>query len=211
MLAEKLDKYKSDNCAVIALNEGGVIVGAQIAMRLHASMMMLLTEDVTIPGELDPVAALSSAGTFTYNGMYSAGQLEDFRGEYHQYIEQSRLEKFRKLNRLVGKDGEIHKEFLRHRVVILVADGLSSGFSLDIAADFLKPLKLKRLIIATPFASIPAVDRMHLFGDEVCCLDVKQNYMFTDHYYDENKIPDHDDAMSIIRNISLLWNRTQKT
>src|SRR5690606_5736842 len=130
------------NVVVLALSPGAVIISAQVAVKLHANMALLLTEGVFLPGEKDPIAAMSAAGIFTYNNMFSPGQIEDFVSEYHHFIEEKRLQKLRQLNRLVGKDGEIKREYLRNHVVICVSDGLSSGFSLDIAAAFLKTIKI---------------------------------------------------------------------
>lgn len=204
-LVPNLLPYARQNCAVVALSDGGVLVGAQIAMKMHASLSMLLTEKITLPGENEAVAALSSAGTFTYNGLYSTGQLEEFNSEYRGYIEQERIEKFHLLNLMSSKDGEIRRELLRHHVVILVSDGLNSGFSLDIATDFLKPILTSKIIIATPVASIDAVDRMHILADAIFCLRVVDNYIFTDHYYEDNTIPNGDDLRTVMRDIGLSW------
>ena len=46
-----LEKYRYENCAVVALGEGGVLVGEQIAVKLHCVLMMLLSEEIDIPGE----------------------------------------------------------------------------------------------------------------------------------------------------------------
>lgn len=208
-LAEDLKEYQHEKCSVVALSEGAVIVGAQIAMKFHAPLSILLTEPITLPGEPDPVAAISSGGTFTYNNLYSAGQLEEFTSEYHGYIEEQRLQKFHRLNQLVGHEGAIKQQLLKNRVVILVSDGLNNGFSLDVAQDFLKPVPLKRLIIATPFASVAAVDRMHLLADEILCLSVPEYYINTNHYYEDNTIPDQDGITQIIRNNSLTWATTK--
>jgi predicted phosphoribosyltransferase len=206
LLAEKLLHYREVNCVVLALSPGAVIVGAQIAMQVHANLMFLMTENIYLPGELDAVAAMSSTGTFAYNNMFSPGELEEFVGEYHHFIEEQRIEKLHRLNKLIGEDGEIRKSFLRHRTVILVSDGLSSGFSLDIAAQYLKTIAIEKLVVATPIASVPAVDRMHLVGDEICCLDVIPNYMGTEHYYDDNTIPSVEGLQKVMRNISIHWN-----
>lgn len=208
-LASKLSPYKNQNCAIVALSEGGLLVGAQIAMRLHTGLSLLMTEKITLPGEPDPIAAMGSTGTFTYNNLFSVGQLEEFNAEYHGYIEEERLKKFHRLNQLVSKEGEIDKKFLKHRVVILVSDGLNNALSLDIAADFIKPIAVKKLIVATPLASVPAVDRMHLLADEVYCLSVPENYMNTNHYYEDNSVPDHAGLQQIIRDISLTWATTK--
>lgn len=205
LLAEQLLPLASENCAVVALSEGGVIVGAQIAMQLHASLYILLTEKVTLPGELNPVAAITSGGTYTENNFFSLGQLEEFNNEYHGVIEQQKIESFHKLNRLMGKDGEINTDYLKRHVIILVSDGLNSGFSLDIAADFLKPVAAKQLVVATPMANVQAVDKMHLLTDKIYCLNVLPDYLTTNHYYEDNTIPDQEGLMKIIKNESLTW------
>lgn len=207
-LVKELEKYQGQQVVVLALSPGAVIIGAQIAMKLHGNLALLLTENVYLPGETDPIAALSSAGTFTYNNLFSPGQIEEYISEYHHFIEEKRIEKMHQLNKLMGRDGEVKKEYLRNHVVIVVSDGLSNGFSLDIAASFLKTVAIKKLVVATPLASVPAVDRMHLFADEIVCLSVVINYFSTNHYYDDNTVPDMDRLFELIRNITVNWDRT---
>jgi putative phosphoribosyl transferase len=86
-LAKKLETYEGQQVVVLALSPGAVIIGAQVAMKLHANMALLLTESVFLPGETDPIAAMSSAGIFTYNNMFSPGQIEEYVSEYHHFIE----------------------------------------------------------------------------------------------------------------------------
>jgi predicted phosphoribosyltransferase len=117
------------------------------------------------------------------------------------------MEANRDLHVILGRDGEIDKALLRHRVVIVVSDGLASGFSMQICADFLKTVAIKKIIAATPFASVQAVDKMHLLADEICCLNVPGNYMGTSHYYDDNTVPDMKGVLKIMRNITLNWER----
>jgi putative phosphoribosyl transferase len=198
-------KYRYENCAVVALSDGGVVIASTIAAQLHCVMMMLLTEPISLPGETSPVGTIDQSGIFTYNGMFSAGQLEDFQSEYRNYIEQQKLEKLHHMNSLLGSGGIISPDLLRYHNVILVSDGLSTGLSLDAAAAYLKPYKLERLIVATPVASVSAVDRMHLLGDEIYCLSVLENFIDVNHYYEDNTLPSHNDIISGIKNIILKW------
>lgn len=204
-LADKMLKYQKDPVAVVALSEGSVIVAAQVAMRLHGSLSILLTEDIFLPGEHEPIAAITSAGTFTKNRMFSVGQLEELLMDYRNFVEEQRLQSFHHLNMLMSHEGEIKKEYLRRHVVILVSDGLINGFSLDVAYDYLKTIAIKKLVVATPVASVKAVDRMHLVADDIYCLDVKPNYISTDHYYDDNYIPQQEKMYKIMERISVNW------
>ena len=94
---------------------------------------------------------------------------------------------------------------LRDHTVILVADGIDSGAAIDVALDFLKPIRIQRLVVATPVATIPAVDRLHMAADELHILDVKENFMGTNHYYEQNDIPSHEDTIAKINQIVLNW------
>ncbi|MDZ7786555.1 MAG: phosphoribosyltransferase family protein [Candidatus Saccharibacteria bacterium] len=205
ILSRKLKHHKKENLAVVALSEGAVIVGAQIAMKLHGNLSLLLTENINLPGEPDAIGSITAVDTFTYNNKYSAGQLEAFNAEYHNYIDEKRREGIHHLNTLLGEGGEIPRERLRHHTVILVSDGLVNGLSLDVAYDYLKRIAIKRLVVATPFATVKAIDRMHIIGDEICCLDVINNFISVNHYYDDATIPPTKDLFRVIKNISLEW------
>jgi putative phosphoribosyl transferase len=205
-LALQLEKYKSQHIVVLALGLGSSIVAAQVAMRLHANMLLYVIKDISLPGESESFAGLGSGDVFTYNPR----ELDEYNSDYRSYIEQERLEKSHELHMLLGEGGEIDKSLLRHRMVLLVSDGLADGFAINVAADFLKTVAIKKLVIATPIASVPAVDRMHLVGDDICCLSVADNFMGTNHYYDDNTIPSPDDAFKIMRNISMNWEQKGK-
>lgn len=206
MLAAQLKpKYRYENCAVVALNDGGVMVGAQIATELHCVLMMLLSEQIELPRELDPIAGITSEGNFSYNPEFSSGEIDEMVTEYRGVIEEKKLTQLHKMNELLGSGGLVRKDLLKGHNVILVADGLKSGFLLDLAVGFLKPIATEKLIVATPFASVEAVDRMHILADEIYCLNVLADYMDTEHYYDKQDVPDHEMAVKAIEDIVLHW------
>ncbi|HSX45181.1 MAG TPA: hypothetical protein VLF39_03720 [Candidatus Saccharimonadales bacterium] len=207
LIASKLTDYQTKNSTIIALSRGAVLVGAQIAVKLHCNIMMLMTENIDLPGEPVPLAAMASDSGLTYNHAYSDGELDEFNMEFFNFIEQQRLEKIHRLHTLMDASGQVNRDLLRYHVVIVVSDGLSTGLSLDVATDYLKPIKINKLIVACPVATPQALDRMRLFADEVHCLNVTDNYIDTDHYYEDNTIPNKDGIYKIIQDISLNWER----
>lgn len=206
MLAAKLsEKYRYENCAVVALNDGGVVVGAQIASELHCVLTMLMSQDIMLPQEPEAIAAITPSGAVTYNHHYSDGQLAELSGEYYGLIEREKLAHMHDMNQLVGAKGTIHKDLLRGHNVIVVSDGLKSGFEVDLAAEFLKPIQVEKLVVATPFASLKAVDRMHVLADDLYCLNVLSEYVDTNHYYETKDVPDHKTVLKTIEQIVLEW------
>lgn len=205
LAAELVEKYRYENCAVVALSDGAVQVGEQIASALHCILTMLLIEEIPVPGEDMSFGGVSQSGGFTYNGMFSAGEIEEYTGEFHGYLEEQKREAFQRLNRLLGDGGIIDSEMLRDHTVILVSDGLDNGAAVDVAMDFLKPIRTNKVVVATPFATVPMVDKLHIVADELHILDVKENFMGTNHYYEQNDIPSHEETIAKINQIVLNW------
>src|SRR4051812_919877 len=111
LLADELEAkgYRYEDCAVLALNDGAVVVGAQIAMRLHCVLSMLLTAPIQLQGENDVFAEIDHFGSVTYNDMYTAGELEEMKSENFGFIEQKKLEKLFEMNKLLGQGGIVSK------------------------------------------------------------------------------------------------------
>ncbi len=204
-LALEMLQYRYENTIVVALSDGAVQVGQQIAAHLHCALTMLLMEGIDIPGEGVNMGMLNQSGRFTYNGMLSAGEIEEYYSEFHGYLEDQKREKISQINQLLGAGGIVDPAMLREHNVVVVADGLSNGSSLDAAADFMKPLKIKRLIMVAPVAAVAAVDRMHILADEIHVLSVTENFLDTNHYYDVNDLPSHEATVAALNEIVLNW------
>jgi predicted phosphoribosyltransferase len=186
-IAKELLQYVSANVIIVALSNGAIEVGESIANALRAPLALSLSENVELPGEQSVIGTVSQDGSFVYNTGLSSGEVDEYYSEFHGYIEDQKREKFAKINRFLGEGGFLDLAILHDRIVLLVSDGLKDGLPLEAAAQFLKPIKVKRLVVATPIASVQAVDRMHILADELHCLNVTDNYIDTNHYYDENK------------------------
>lgn len=204
-LALELQQYRYENSVVVALSDGAVQVGQQIAASLHSTLMMLLMESVGIPGEEANVGMINQSGRFTYNGLLSTGEIEAYYSEFHGYLEDQKREKIGDINRLLAAGGIVDASMLREHNVIVVSDGLSNGLSLDAAADFMKPLHITRLIMVAPVVSVAAVDRMHILADEIHVLSVTDNFLDTNHYYDVNDIPSHEATVAALNENVLNW------
>jgi len=202
---ELVQTYRYEDCAVVALNDGGVVVGEQIAKALHCILNMLIVEDIEVPGEGVSFGSVNSDGDFVNNESLSDGEVDYYSSEYHGFLEEQKREAFQKLNRLLGDGGIIDESFLMDRVVILVSDGMDTNSSLDAAVQFLKPIRIQKLVIATPIATVQVVDKLHVIADELHILDVKANFMGVDHYYNQNDVPSREDTIAKINQIILNW------
>ena len=201
-----LEKYRYENCAVVAIGEGGVLIGEQIAVKLHCVLMMLLSEGIDIPGESLSIGAMSQSGQFTYNSQFSDGEINEYTSEFHGYLEEKKREAHQKMNRLLGDGGIIDKDMLKDRVVILASDGFGDDLSvLDVALSFLKSVRIEKLVIAVPFCGVAAVDKLHVTVDEMHIMYVKENFMGLNHYYEDNTLPSKEETIAKINQVILNW------
>lgn len=205
-LADKVvPKYRYENCTVVALSDGGVVIGAQLAVRLHCSLNMLVYEEIKLPLEPKALSGVTYNGAYSYNPYYSRPEIDEFMEEYRGYVEQEKIRKLSEMHRLIGKGGVVRRDLLKGHNIILVADGLQDTFGLDIAVEFLKPIAYSRLVVATPIASVDVIDSLHVFADDLYVLSVTDGYFENEHYYENNNLPTHEKIIEIIENIILHW------
>lgn len=208
LLAEKLKKYKGQKNVIIAVNEGSVVVAAPIAKALECPITLMTTKAIALPGETNPVGYINQNGDFVFNKLLSEGQRNEFTSEYHTYIEQQKTEKLHQMNALVSGRGSIFEPNQLHGSnIMLVSDGLSSGPLLDSLIEYLKPIRINQLIVALPIACITTVDRLHMYADNLVVLDVAEFFMGTNHYYEDNKLPDTQTVSNALDVIARQWGR----
>lgn len=178
---------------LLALNDGGVMVAESIAQVLKAPILLMVLREVSLPGTDGHIGTLDQGGTFTYDSGLSDGQVDEYVSEYHAHIEAEKIQGMHEINRDLSGQIDLGREFLRNKTVILISDGLSSGAVIDATLTYLKPVKTNKIVAAVPVASVSAVDRLHIQTDEIHVLSVKDNYLSTEHYYNDNFLPGKDE------------------
>jgi predicted phosphoribosyltransferase len=211
ILAQYALKYRYEDTIILALSEGGVVVGAEMARHLHSLISMLLTRDIFLPDGRTIVGILNETGGFVHNNAFSTGELEELEQEYYHYIEQAKMNAIHDMHIAIGQGGEISLDYFKNRVVIAVTDGALNGTAFDMAYDFLKPARLKKLVMAAPVASVDAIDKMHLMADDLIVLSAKASPLHLNHYFDQNDIPDHDGTIRLLNDIILEWHSVEQS
>lgn len=210
ILAQFAQRYRYEDSIVLALSPGGVLVGAELARNLHSLIAMLLTRDIFLPDGRTIVGIINEMGGFVHNNAFSTGEIEEFETEYRNYIDQAKMEAVHNLHIAVGQGGEISSSYFKDRVVIVVTDGALSGTSFDMAYDFLKAVRYKKLVMAAPIASVDAVDKMHVLADDLICLSAKNNPLEINHYYEDNTLPDRAQTLQLLNDIILQWHSVEQ-
>jgi predicted phosphoribosyltransferase len=176
LLAEKLrSRVAIPNPVLLAIPAGGVTVGYAIARELNISLDVIIVRKIQI--SWDPEAgfgAVSRKGEIVLNEAV-VQQL----GLTGQAINQSiaatkeaikeRAEKFR---------DEQPPPDLSNKNVILVDDGLASGFTMLAAVRELKSDNPESIIVAIPTASVDAIELVARETEVIICLNIRAGAFF---------------------------------
>lgn len=177
-------------CVIVCATDGAVLVAEPIASQLKAPIFLLLMKDIRVPGGSNIVFGnVDQSGGFTYSNDISTGLRQEFETEFHGSFEEQKIHRMHEINQMISKQGDLDPKLLNDKNILIVSDGMPNGSMVDSILAYLKPIRTKKIIAVTPFASVPAIDRLHIQVDRIVCLDVKQNYLATEHYYNQNSIP----------------------
>lgn len=193
-----IETYRGEDTIVLALSPGAVVVGYEIAMVIGCEVKLLMTEAIAMPGVASSsvIGLIDQEGHFTRNSMMPTGLLMEFEIEMRSYIESEKLQKLSRLHRAIDEEGQdIDPAMFSLKNVLVVSDGFKNGMSFDAAANYLKTVATKKLVGVAPNSSVAAIDLLHISADALAVLDVLPHYLDTNHYFEDNTLPDPNELM----------------
>jgi putative phosphoribosyl transferase len=175
LLAEKLIKYRGSVGMVFGIPSGGVPVASEIANALNLPMDLIIVRKIQIP--YNPEAgfgAMAPDGEIILNERL-LNQLRLTEDEIKAQI--------RKTTDIIKKRNQIFrggKSFpaLEGKIVIVVDDGLASGYTMHAAIKFIKTKMPQKIIVAVPTGSDRTVDFILPEADELVCLNIRSGFSF---------------------------------
>jgi len=175
LLAEKLVKYKSSDAVVLGIPSGGVPIASVISNALGKPMDLIIVRKIQIP--YNPEAGFGAAGPegdiVLNEGLLS--QLSLTEKEKEAQIQKT-IEVIRKRDKLFRQNKPY--PVLKDKNVIVVDDGLASGYTMYAATGFIKKKSPQSVIVAVPTGSERTVDFVLSAVDELVCLNVRGRFPF---------------------------------
>ncbi|MGA1974024.1 MAG: phosphoribosyltransferase family protein [Conexivisphaerales archaeon] len=198
LLSKKLRQYAARSDAlVLAAAAGGVPVGHVVATELDIPMEVIVIRKIQLPWDTESgFGAMSFDGDIILNlhlvrrlGL-SEKTMKECISKTRNII-QERLSKYR---------GGRPLPELKDKVVIIVDDGLASGYTMLAAARSVRKGMPRRLVIAAPTGSSAAIELLASEVDEIVCLNIRSGPFFAvaDAYSNWYDLTD-DDVLEILK------------
>lgn len=160
---------------VLAIPAGGVPVAAPLAETLGCPLDVAVVSKITLPWNTEAgYGAVAFDGSYRLNKalIHSAGLSAE---EVTRGIKKTRT----KVERRVAtfRQGRPFPDLSGHEL-ILVDDGLASGFTMLVALAALRNAGAVAIVVAVPTGHQPALLRVALDADTVCCANIRQGASF---------------------------------
>ncbi|MBI4296595.1 MAG: phosphoribosyl transferase [Chloroflexi bacterium] len=190
-LAARLSQYDGKPVVVLAIPNGGVPVGLEVAGALKADFDVIVCRKIPMP--LSPEAgfgAIADDGTIVLNpeatrkiGITEA-QIE---------FEANKVRAEVKKRSLLYK-GNRPLVSLTNKTVIIVDDGLASGITMQAAVESVRRRHPKEIIVAVPAASAVAIQQLEKAADKVvtCAIGTMSRFYVADFYRNWRDLADNE-------------------
>jgi predicted phosphoribosyltransferase len=183
VLAQKLSAYAGQtDVIVVALPRGGVPVGYEVALALHAPLDIFLVRKLGLPGREElAIGAIASGGIRILNN--DIIRVLNVPEEVINIVARNELQELQRRER--NYRGESAAPEIRDRKVILIDDGLATGASMRAAVAGVRAQHPARIIIAVPAASPEMCDAFQFEVDEMVCGMTPEPFYGLSRWYEE--------------------------
>jgi predicted phosphoribosyltransferase len=174
-LSEFLLDYKGSDSIVLAIPAGGIAVAKEIKNALSLPLDLLIVRKIQIPWNPEAgFGAINLDGYVVFN--------EDLLHHLNlpERVIASQVEKTRetlKKRNVLFRQGRDFPS-LKDRKVVLVDDGLASGYTMIAAIEYARKRNPSKIMIAVPTGSHKTVKKISSFVDVLCCLNMRESYPY---------------------------------
>ncbi len=171
-LAAALEGYRGQDVIVFALPRGGVVLGAEIAMKLNSPLDLVLTKKIGHPYNPEyAICAVAEEGEPICNRFELASVDPVW---FQKEVERIRVELKRRRLEYLG-DTEPHQ--VEGKIAIIVDDGIATGFTMMAAIKEMEKRKAKQIIVAIPVTPYNTAQRLMSMGVDLVSLQIDRAYL----------------------------------
>jgi len=196
-LANLLAEHGVANGKILGIPAGGIPVAVVVAERLSQPLDVAVVSKITLPWNTEAgYGAVAFDGSVQLNGAM-LNHIGLNKTEVDQGIHRTREKVKARVRRFRGDTGALD---VSGKTVILIDDGIASGFTYRVAVEALRRLGAREVIAAVPTAHRESLERLRSQVDKVFCVNVRGGWAFAvaDAYENWSDV-DEDDALAALK------------
>ena len=171
-LANALEKYRGQEVIVFALPRGGVVLGAEIAMKLNVPLDLVLAKKIGYPYNPEyAICAVAEEGEPICN-QFEVASVDPLW--LQKEVERIRADLRRQRLEYLG-DSEPHA--VEGKVAIVVDDGIATGLTMMAAIKEMKKRKAKQIVVAIPVIPYDIAQRLKAMEVDLVALQIDRAYL----------------------------------
>lgn len=173
-LSKQLIQFKDKDVIIIGIPRGGAIVARYVSLGLGKPMDVVIPRKIGAPFNKEvAIGALAQDGS-----VYLNDELIKYFKIPDSYIqEEARIQQEEIKRRLALYRGNNEFPDVKNKIVILVDDGIATGYTVFASINSLKSHDAKEIVVATPTAPAVVVDMLKGFCNKVVCLEMPEPFI----------------------------------
>jgi len=181
-LAKQLLDYRNKSPVVLAIPRGGVVVAYEVAKELNAPLDLIIPRKIGAPSDPElAIGAVTEDGTTIINQ-----QLVTILGVSTEYVELEKKRQIQEIKRRVSLyRGDAVPQSLEGKTVIIVDDGIATGFTMKAAIHSVRKQKPSSIVVAVPVGPPDTVEEMKKEVDKVICLITHEPFFAIGQFYSD--------------------------
>lgn len=174
-LASMLNEHAGSNALILAIPNGGVPVGIEIAKDLQIEIDVMITRRINLPFTTE-----SGFGAVSFDGqLFIDKHMQEYYHIDNMQLARLVLEAEEQVKIKVSLFNFDKNKFdVEGKTVILVDDGIAGGFTMRVSLQVLEKYRPRKRIVAVPTAPARSLEKVRAWCEEIVCPDIKREARF---------------------------------
>ncbi len=195
-MALALARFASKDVIVLSIPRGGVVVGFEVARALGIPLDIIIPRKIGAPDNPElAIGALTEDGTKILNH-----RLVNYLKVTEDYIkkesERQRLEIERRLKLYRGNTPY---PILKNREVIIVDDGIATGYTMKAALASVRKRGAKTTVMAVPVGPPSIIEEMKNDADQIVCLLTPESFYAIGQFYENFNQTNDEEVIRLLK------------
>lgn len=198
-LSIQLEKFKYENPIVLAIPRGGIVTAYETIKKFGFEWDLIILRKIGAPHNKEvAIGAIFLDGTRIFNEKYI-----NVLNISEEYIKNEIFEQIEEIKRrLVKYKGNEKFPDVKDKTVIIIDDGIATGFTIQAAIHSIKKHNAKKIILAVPVAPQDAISQLEKIVNEIICLIIPAEFYAVGLHYKSFQETTDEEVFSIVKELN---------